>query len=291
MFVGAMTALVTPFRDGKLDGPALSRLVEAQIEGGIDAVIPCGTTGESPTLEFEEHVEVVRITVETARKRVPVIAGAGSNSTAHAIHLAKAAHAAGADGLLVVTPYYNKPTQDGLVRHYKAVADATPLPIIAYNVPGRTGVDMLPDAIARLCADEPRVVGVKEAAGSVARMQELVRRIGDRVAILSGDDALNLACYAVGGRGCISVTGNVAPRQVAEVWDAAAAGDFARAREVQLALSPLNEVLFIESNPIPVKAAAAMMGLCGTEIRPPLYPISGPAREKVRATLAELGLV
>ena len=222
---------------------------------------------------------------------MPVIAGAGSNSTAHAIHLARAAHEAGADGLLIVTPYYNKPTQDGLVRHYRAIADATPLPIVAYNVPGRTGVDMGVDAVARLAADEPKVVALKEAGGSVLRMQELVRRLGDRLAILSGDDGLNLACYAVGGRGCISVASNVAPKLVADEWDAAADGDFAAARALQLRLQPLNEVLFIESSPIPVKAAVGMMGLCGPEIRAPLYPMSGPGRERLRATLAEYGLV
>ncbi len=291
MFVGAMTALVTPFRDGKVDAPALARLVDAQIAGGIDGLIPCGTTGEAPTLELSEHVEVVRTVVEATRKRVPVIAGAGSNSTAHAIHLAKVAHDAGADGILVVTPYYNKPTQDGLVRHYKAVAEATPLPLVVYNVPGRTGVDMGAEAIARLCSEQSRVVAVKEAGGSALRMQELARRLGNGVSVLSGDDGLNLACYAVGGQGCISVTSNVAPALVSAVWDASAAGDWARARAVQQKLSALNEVLFSESNPIPVKAAAAMMGLCGPEIRAPLYAMAGPGREKLRATLAEYGLL
>jgi len=297
MFVGAMTALVTPFRaDGpdkgsRIDAPALARLVEAQIAGGIDGLIPCGTTGEAPTLEPAEHVEVVRIVVEAARKRVPVIAGAGSNNTAHAIHLARVAQEAGADGVLVVTPYYNKPTQDGLVRHYKAIAEATPLPVVVYNVPGRTGVDMGVDAIARLAAESPRIVAVKEAGGSLLRMQELVRRLGDRVAVLSGDDGLNYACYAVGGRGCISVTGNIAPQLVSRVWDACAASDFKAGLEAQQRLTALNEAMFVASNPIPVKAAMALAGYCSTEIRPPLYAMTGPAKEKLRATLAEYGLI
>jgi 4-hydroxy-tetrahydrodipicolinate synthase len=291
MFVGAMTALVTPFRDGKVDDAALARLVEEQIAGGIDALVPCGTTGEAPTLEPEEHAHVVRLTVETARRRVPVIAGTGSNSTAHAIALSRAARDAGADGLLVVTPYYNRPTQDGLLRHYHALAEAVPLPIIVYNIPGRTGGDMALETLVRLAAAEPRIVGLKEATGSVGRAQEVVRRLGERLAVLSGDDALNLPLYAVGARGCISVTGNVTPKLVAGAWDAAAAGDFARARELHFQTLALTEALFLETSPIPVKAALAMMGSVGPEIRAPLYPMSGAARERLRVVLAEHGLV
>ena len=293
MFTGAMTALVTPFRetrDGGVDDAALAQLIEAQILAGIDGLIPCGTTGEAPTLEPEEHAHVVRVTVEAARKRVPVIAGTGANSTAHTIALSKAAHAAGADGLLVVTPYYNRPTQEGLVRHYKAIAEAVPLPLIVYNIPGRTGGDLTNDTFFRLVSDVPRVVGLKDAAGSPARAQEAVRRLGDRVAVLSGDDALNLAFYAVGARGCISVASNVIPKLVAGVWDAAAAGDFVKAREIHFKTLAISDALFVETSPQPVKAALHMMGMIGPGITP-LYAMSGPARERLRAVLAEHGLV
>jgi 4-hydroxy-tetrahydrodipicolinate synthase len=290
-FTGAMTALVTPFRDGKVDDAALARLVDAQIAAGIDALVPCGTTGEAPTLEPEEHAHVVRVVVEAAKKRVPVIAGTGSNSTAHTIHTSKAAQAAGADGLLVVTPYYNRPTQEGLIRHYRAVAEAVPLPIVVYNIPGRTGGDMANDTFVRLATDVPRIVGMKDATGSLARAQDLVRRLGDRVAVLSGDDALNLAFYAVGARGCISVASNVVPKLVADVWDAAAAEDFAKARALHFQTLALTDALFAETSPQPVKAALHLMGAIGPEIRAPLYPMAGPAREKLRSILAEHGLV
>ena len=291
MFVGAMTALVTPFRDGNVDEAALAKLVETQIKAGIDGLVPCGTTGEAPTLEPDEQARVVRIVVEAARKRVPVIAGTGSNSTAHTIALSRAAHAAGADGLLVVTPYYNRPTQDGLLRHYKAVAEAVPLPIVVYNIPARTGVDMSVDTLARLASEQPRIVAIKEATGSATRAQEIVRRLGDRLPVLSGEDALNLALYAVGARGCISVASNVIPHLVAQAWDAAAAGDFPRAREIHFKTLALTEALFAETSPTLVKAALAMTGSIGPEIRAPLYAMSGPARERLRAVLAEHGLL
>jgi 4-hydroxy-tetrahydrodipicolinate synthase len=291
MFVGAMTALVTPFRDGHVAEAALRALVDAQLDAGIDGLVPCGTTGESPTLDSDEHARVVRIVVEQTRKRVPVIAGCGTNSTAHSIALARAAHAAGADGLLVVTPYYNKPTQDGMVRHYGAIADAVPLPIVVYNIPGRSVVDLSFDSLARLAAAHPRIVAVKEATGSVARAQEIVARLGQRVAVLSGDDVLNLAIYAVGGRGCISVASNVIPKLVAEVWDAASTGDFARARELHFSTLALTEALFLEANPIPCKEALAMMGRISPEIRGPLYPMSSGPREQLRAILVERGLI
>ncbi|HEX2568965.1 MAG TPA: 4-hydroxy-tetrahydrodipicolinate synthase [Polyangia bacterium] len=294
MFVGAMTALVTPFKDGHVDEAALARLVEEQLDAGIDGLVPCGTTGEAPTLEPEEHAQVIRVVVETVRRRgakVPVIAGTGSNSTAHTIASSRAAQAAGADGLLVVTPYYNRPTQEGLYRHFRAIADAVPLPIIVYNIPGRTGCDMSVETLARLAAAEQRIVGVKEATGSVARAQEVVRRLGDRLAVLSGEDALNLPIYAVGGQGCISVVSNVVPRLVADACHAAAAGALFKARELHQQTLALTEALFVETNPIPVKAALAMMGTIGPEIRPPLYAMSGPARERLRAVLSEHGLV
>ncbi|MSP63082.1 MAG: 4-hydroxy-tetrahydrodipicolinate synthase [Myxococcales bacterium] len=291
MFVGAMTAIVTPFRHGKVDDPALRALVEAQIDAGIDGLIPCGTTGEAPTLEPAEQAHVIRVVVETVRRRVPVIAGCGSNSTAHTIAASRAAQEAGVDGLLIVTPYYNKPTQDGLFCHYRAVAEAVPLPIVVYNIPGRSVVDMSVETLARLAAAEPRIVAVKEATGQVARAQEIVRKLGDRLVVLSGDDVINSAIYAVGGRGCISVTANVAPKLVADAWDAAAAGDFLRARALHEATLDLTEALFLESSPIPVKAALAMMNRIDPEIRSPLYPMASGPREKLHAALVDLGLL
>jgi 4-hydroxy-tetrahydrodipicolinate synthase len=291
MFVGAMTALVTPFRDGRVDEAALRALVDAQIEGGIDALVPCGTTGEAPTLDSAEHAQVVRIVVEQAKKRVPVIAGCGTNSTAHSIALGKGAQKAGADGLLVVTPYYNKPTQDGMVRHFSAIAEAVPLPIVVYNIPGRCVIDFSFDSLARLVAAQPRIVGVKEATGNVARAQEIVAKLGDRVAVLSGDDALNLAVYAVGGKGCISVASNVVPKIVSSVWDAASAGDFAKARALHQQTLALTEALFWEPNPTPCKEALAMLGRMAPEIRAPLYEMSSGPRDRMRKILVEMGLL
>jgi 4-hydroxy-tetrahydrodipicolinate synthase len=292
MFAGAMTALVTPMRDGKVDWKALEELVESQIAGGIDGLVPCGTTGESATLTHEEHGEVLRFVVQSAKKRVPVLAGAGSNSTAEAIALSKAARTAGADGLMHITPYYNKPTQEGLFQHFKAILDAVPMPLVAYNVPARTGCDMLPDTIARL-AELPNVVGVKEATGTVQRTQQIISKIGDRLIILSGEDAINYPLYAVGARGCISVVSNVAPKLVAECWDAHVAGDAARARALHYKSLPLADVLFIESNPIPAKTALAMMGLgkMTAELRLPMVPMSAANKEKLRAELVSQGLL
>ena len=290
MFKGVITALVTPLRNDRVDEGALRRLVDEQIRAGIDGLVPVGTTGESPTLSNEEHIRVVQVVVEEAKKRVPVIAGTGANSTREAIELTLAAKAVGADATLQVTPYYNKPTQDGLFRHFKAVADATGLPMVVYNVPGRTGCDLLPDTIARLC-EVPQMVGVKEATGNLQRAAQIIARVGDRLAMLSGDDATAMPFYAVGGHGCISVVSNVAPADMAAMWDAALAGNWPRARELHYKVFPLSEGLFIEANPIPVKAALAMMGKIADEIRPPLYPMAGANREKVRKILADLKLV
>jgi 4-hydroxy-tetrahydrodipicolinate synthase len=287
---GAMTALVTPMRSGGLDETALLALVEAQIAAGIDAVVPCGTTGESATLTHEEQARVIEVVVRGAKGRIPVIAGAGSNSTAEAIALSKAAKAAGADALLHITPYYNRPTQEGLYQHFRAIAEAVPLPLILYNVPGRTGCDLVVDTLARLC-DLPQVIGVKEATGSVQRTQQILSRLGDRLRVYSGDDALNYPLYCVGASGCISVVSNIAPRLVAEQWDALAGGDHEAARRAHYRSLGLVEALFAESNPIPVKAALAMMGAITPDIRPPLHPMSGPQRERLRATLAEHGLL
>ena len=290
MFKGVITALVTPLRNDRVDEEALRRLVDEQIRAGIDGLVPVGTTGESPTLSNEEHIRVIEVVVQEAKKRVPVIAGTGANATREAIELTAAAKAVGADGTLQVTPYYNKPTQDGLYRHFKAVVDAVGLPMVVYNVPGRTGCDLLPETIARLC-ELPLMVGVKEATGNLQRAAQIIDRVGDRVAMLSGDDATAMPFYAIGGNGCISVVSNVAPADMAAMWDAAAAGNWNKARELHYKVFPLSEGLFIEANPIPVKAALAMMGKIADEIRPPLYPMTGANREKVRKILTDLKLI
>jgi 4-hydroxy-tetrahydrodipicolinate synthase len=290
MFSGAMTALVTPMRDGQVDEAALEALVEWQIAEGVDGLIPCGTTGESATLTHDEHKKVVRCVVRAAKKRVPVIAGAGSNATAEAIALSKDAREAGADALLQITPYYNRPTQEGLYLHFAAIAEAVPLPIVLYNVPARTGCDMLPETIARLC-ELPSVVAVKEAHGTVQRTQQILARVGDRLTILSGEDAINQPLYAVGARGCISVVSNVAPRLVAEGWDAHAAGDAARARKLHYDALPLAEALFSEASPIPAKTALAMMGKIAPDIRLPLHAMSEAPKAKLRAVMQQMGLL
>jgi 4-hydroxy-tetrahydrodipicolinate synthase len=290
MFHGVITALVTPFRDDAVDETALRRLVDEQIAGGVDGLVPVGTTGESPTLTFEEHVRVIKVVVEAAKQRVPVIAGTGSNSTREAIELSQAARDVGADGLLLVTPYYNKPGQDHLYRHFKAVVDAVPLPSVVYNVPGRTACDLLPETLVRLC-ELPQIVAVKEASGSALRAMQIIARLGDRLTVLSGEDAVTFPLYALGARGVISVVSNVAPVDMAAMWDAVAAGDWLRARQLHYKLLPLSEGLFVETNPIPVKAALAMMGRMADELRPPLYPLAATHREKLRSTLAALKLV
>jgi 4-hydroxy-tetrahydrodipicolinate synthase len=290
MFKGVITALVTPFRGDAVDEEALRRLVDEQIRAGIDGFVPVGTTGESPTVSVEEHIGIIKIVVEETRKRVPVIAGTGANSTREAIELTREARAVGADGTLQVTPYYNRPTQDGLYRHFKAIADAASLPIVVYNVPGRTGCDLLPETMERLC-EVPLVVGIKEATGSAQRAAQIIARVGDRMVVLSGDDATAFPLYALGAHGCISVVSNVAPAEMAAMWDAAVAGNWNKARELHYRVFPLSEGLFIEANPIPVKAALAMMGKITDEIRAPLYPLAGANREKVRKILADLKLI
>ena len=290
MFTGVITAIVTPFRRGVIDEEALRSLVEDQIANGIDGLVPAGTTGESPTLTFEEHIRVIEIVIQAAQKRVPVIAGTGSNSTPEAIELSLAAKKLGADGLLQVTPYYNKPSQEGLYRHFKATVEACPLPTLLYNVPGRTGCDLLPETIARL-AEVPHIVGVKEATGSALRATQIVSRVPSKFVVLSGDDATAFPLYALGAKGVISVISNVAPADMAEMWDAAAAGNWDRARALHYKLLPLSEGLFIESNPVPVKSALAMMGRIADELRAPLYPLEGANREKVRGYLTQVGLL
>jgi 4-hydroxy-tetrahydrodipicolinate synthase len=290
MFEGVITALVTPFRRDLLDEDALRRLVDEQIAAGVDGLVPVGTTGESPTLTMQEHIHVIEVVIEAAAKRVPVIAGTGSNSTHEAIELSVAAKRAGADGLLLVTPYYNRPGQEHMYRHFRAIMQAASLPTIVYNVPGRTASDLLPDTIARL-AEMPDLVGVKEATGSALRAAQIIARVPSRVAVLSGDDATAFPLFALGGRGVISVVSNVAPALMSGMWDAAAAGDWNKARQLHYRLLPISEGLFVEANPIPVKAALAMMGRMTEEVRPPLYPLAEQYRAKLRAQLDELGLL
>jgi 4-hydroxy-tetrahydrodipicolinate synthase len=292
VFQGCGTALVTPFRpDQSLDEDTLRRLVKRQIEAGIDFLVPCGTTGESPTLTHEEHLRVVAITVEEARpKKVPVLAGAGGYNTAKVIALARELEALGVDGILSVTPYYNKPTQEGLYQHYKAVASAVPLPIVVYSVQGRTGVNVEPATLRRLAAID-NIVGVKEASGNIAQMANIAATVPESFAILSGDDAVTIPLAALGGKGIISVVSNQIPAEMTRLANLCLKGDFAAARAIQNKYLALMEVNFIESNPIPVKAAMAMMGLLEPVWRLPLVPPSEASRAKIEKVLRELGLI
>jgi 4-hydroxy-tetrahydrodipicolinate synthase len=285
MFHGSMVALVTPMHgDGALDEVSLRKLVDFHVENGTEAIIAVGTTGESATLDHEEHCHVIRLVVEHAAGRVPVIAGTGANSTTEAIELTRCAMEVGADACLLVTPYYNKPTQEGLYLHFKAVAEAVPVPQILYNVPGRTAVDMLPETVERL-AGIPNIIGIKEATGNLERAREIIGRCGDKLDLYSGDDATATECMLLGARGDISVTANVAPRAMHEMCAAALAGDAERARELNASLEALHSDLFVEANPIPVKWALAEMGLIPSGIRLPLTPLSGQYHAQVRAAL------
>jgi 4-hydroxy-tetrahydrodipicolinate synthase len=290
MFNGALTAIVTPFRDGAVDEPALRELVEWQIQSGIDGLVPCGSTGESATLTHAEHERVVRITIEQARKRVPVIAGTGSNSTAEAIRLTCAAREMGADGALLISPYYNKPTQEGIYKHYKMIAASVDLPLFVYNIPGRTGSNILPETFQRL-SEIRNIVGVKEASGSMEQVMDIRRLCGVRFTILSGDDSLTLPIMALGGHGVITTIGNVLPREMHDLAAAALSGDFARAQEIHYKMLPLMRALFLETNPIPVKQALAFMGKCANELRMPLVQMSPAPADRLRSALKELRLV
>jgi 4-hydroxy-tetrahydrodipicolinate synthase len=288
---GVGTALVTPFdASGELDEVALRRLVERQVEGGVQFLVPCGTTGETPTLTSEERDRVVSIAVEVAQGRVPVLAGVGGYNTEEVAELAAHTESLGVQGLLSVTPYYNKPTQEGLVQHYTAIANRTSLPIIVYNVPGRTGCNVEPKTLARL-SQIPNIVGVKEASGNMAQMCEVCRVVPTDFSVLCGDDALALPLMAVGGRGVISVASNVVPDRMAKMVAAALAGDFAAARAEHTALLEFMNVNFIESNPIPVKAALAMLGLCQEVYRLPMVPPSAASRDRIRQVLEGLGIL
>jgi 4-hydroxy-tetrahydrodipicolinate synthase len=290
MFIGCGTALVTPFDStGALDEATFRRLVQRQISEGINFLVPCGTTGESPTLSREEHLRVVEITIEEAHGKVPVLAGAGGYNTSEVIELARAAEKLGADGVLSVTPYYNKPTQEGLYQHYKALAEAISIPIVVYSVKGRTGVNVAPETLARL-AQIPNIVGVKEASGDIGQMAEVIHLVPEDFLVLSGDDSITIPLVALGGKGIISVASNEIPGPMTQIATLSLAGDFAAARVLQKRYFPLMEINFVESNPIPVKTAMGMMGLLEPFFRLPMVPPSAASREKIAAVLRSLEL-
>ncbi len=290
MFKGSIVAIVTPFSGGKVDEKALGDLIEWHIKEGTDAIVPCGTTGESATLEYDEHYRVIEVAIRTANRRVPVIAGTGANSTDETIMMTKKAKQLGADGALLVSPYYNKPTQEGLFLHYKAVAEAVDIPIVLYNVPGRTAVNILPSTVARL-AEIKNIVAIKEATGDMKQVSEVIRLCGERIDVISGDDFTTLPLLALGGKGVISVTANIAPSDVSAMCRAWEEGDIERARTLHYKLEPLNQAMFIETNPIPVKTALSMMGMIKEEFRLPLCFMADTNREKLRKTLEGYGLL
>ena len=290
MFKGSLTALITPFKNGNLDEEGLARFVEWQISEGTHGLVPTGTTGESPTLDYDEHKRVIEITVEVSRGRVPVMAGTGSNSTEEAIDLSTHAEKAGANGLLIVTPYYNKPTQEGLYQHFKAINDAVNIPIIIYNIPPRSIVDMSVSTMARLF-ELKNIAGVKDATANLARVSQQRAAMGPDFVQLSGEDATALGFMAHGGHGCISVASNIAPRLCADFQNACMRGDFKAALALQDRLMPLHDALFVETNPGPVKYAASRLGLCSPDMRLPMVPLSEPARKVVDEALAKTGLL
>ena len=290
MFTGSIVAIITPFKEGTVDEEAYRSLIEFQIENGTNAIVPCGTTGESATLSVREHKRVIDIAIETVNQRVPVIAGTGGNSTSEAIELTGHAKKAGADATLQVTPYYNKPTQEGLYRHFKAISDAVALPQVVYNVPGRTSVNMLPETVARL-AELPDIVAVKEASGNIGQMAEIVNLAGDKITLLSGDDNLTLPILAIGGKGVISVVANIVPKDTADMVSAWEGGNVARAKDLYFRLLPLCQAMFYETNPVPVKTSLGMMGKINDELRLPLTPMAPANHEKLKKALQNYGLI
>lgn len=291
MFTGTYTAIVTPFKSGKVDEGALSRLIKSQIRGGVDGVVPVGTTGESPTLSYEEHIAVVEFTVRAAGGKIKTLAGTGANSTEEAIYLTKAAERAGADGSLQVAPYYNKPTQEGLYQHFRAIGGATKLPIVLYSIPGRCGIEIGVETVRRLAADCKNIVGIKEAGGVPDRVSQIRAACGPKFTILSGDDSLTLPFMAVGADGVISVASNVIPREVSNMVRAFAEGRSAAALKIHARFFPLFRNLFVEANPGPVKAALAMMGMMEEDLRLPLVRLESKNRELVRSTLQQCGIL
>ncbi|MCF8145644.1 MAG: 4-hydroxy-tetrahydrodipicolinate synthase [Deltaproteobacteria bacterium] len=290
MFSGSIVAIVTPFKNGQVDEEAYRQLIEFQITNGTSAIVPCGTTGESATLNVEEHARVIDIALEAVNKRVPVIAGTGGNSTSEAIELTEHAKKVGADASLQVTPYYNKPTQEGLYQHFRAIAKAVPLPQVLYNVPGRTGVNMLPETVARL-AELPEVVAIKEASGNIGQMAEIVRLAGDNITLLSGDDNVTLPVLSLGGKGVISVVANIAPKDSADLIKAWEAGKVAEAKALFFKLFPLCQAMFFETNPIPIKTSLALMGKIQDEMRLPLCPMSPGNLDRLKKALTDYGLI
>lgn len=291
MFTGTYTAIVTPFKDGALDEAALKRLIQIQIKAGVDGIVPVGTTGESPTLDYEEHLRVIALAVEFAAGKVSVVAGTGANATREAVYLTQKAEKLGVDGSLQVAPYYNKPSQEGLFRHFGEIALQTRLPIILYSIPGRCGVEIGVDTVKRLAREYKNIVGIKEAGGNADRVSQLRAALGPRFTILSGDDSLTLPFMAVGAQGVISVASNVIPRPVAQMVKAFAAGDTRNALKLHAKFYPLFKDLFIETNPVPVKAALAMIGQIREEYRLPLAPLSAKNRETLQATLRACGVI
>ncbi len=291
IFRGAFVAIVTPFADGQIDEQGLVDLIEFHIANGTHGIVPCGTTGESATMSHDEHHRVVELTVKTVNGRVPVVAGSGSNSTSEAIDLTRYAKQAGADGVLMVSPYYNKPSQEGLYHHYKAVAEAVDIPIILYNVPSRTSSNILPETVARL-AEIDAIVGIKEATGDLNQISEVIRLCPDDFAVLSGDDFTSMPTVLVGGTGVISVTSNVAPKDMAQMMDAALAGDLARAKALHYKLFPLMKAMFYDTNPVPAKKSLELMGKIksGTP-RLPLYPMNDDTLARLKTALAAYGLI
>jgi 4-hydroxy-tetrahydrodipicolinate synthase len=290
MFKGAFTAIVTPFKNGRLDEEAYRELIEFQIKGGIHGIVPCGTTGESPTLSHAEHKRVVEVCIEQVKKRVPVIAGSGSNNTAEAVDLTLHAQNAGADAALMITPYYNKPTQEGLYQHYKTVASQTKIPIVVYNVPGRTSLNLLPETMARL-AEFPNIIGLKDATGDLKQGAKTLALCGDKITVLSGDDFTTLPLLCVGGMGVISVVSNVVPGDMAGMCSAFFQGDLEGARKLHYKMWPLTEAMFYETNPVPVKTALKMMGKITGEVRQPLCPLSNANEDKLRRVMQKYGLI
>ncbi|GBE40922.1 MAG TPA: 4-hydroxy-tetrahydrodipicolinate synthase [Nitrospirae bacterium] len=290
MFQGSIVAIITPFKDNKLDEKALTDLIEWHIAEGTHAIVPCGTTGESATLEYEEHYRVIELTVQVVNGRIPVIAGTGANSTSETIMMTGKAREIGADGALLVVPYYNKPTQEGLYRHYKAVAEAVDIPQVLYNVPGRTALNMLPSTVARLAALK-NIVAIKEASGDLAQVSEVIRLCGDKLNVLSGDDFTTFPAMALGVKGTISVSANVAPKDLSNMCQYMLDGNIKEARKLHFKLEPLNKGMFIETNPISVKTALSLMGKIEEEMRLPLCPMAAENKDKLKNILTDYGLM
>ncbi len=290
MVTGVYTALITPFKNGKIDYDAVAKIIEMQIASGVDGLVPMGTTGESPTVSFEEHKEYIERVVKIANRRVRVIAGTGSNATDEAICLSKSAQSHGVDGVLLVNPYYNRPTQQGLIAHFEAIAKSVTIPVVLYNIPGRTGVNFLPESIKTLIDRVDNVVAIKEASGDVSQMMRVIELCGDRLTLISGDDNLLLPVLAIGGRGVISVLSNMLPADVKKVITLFNQGDFDGSRKAFYRILPLCRAMFLETNPIPVKAAMEMLGYCTSEIRLPLTPLTDSNRELLKKTMIEYGI-